>query len=49
MDGTLEEMMPPAEKLPTVESVEQAKELLAADKAVALQMIDQAGESDLKN
>jgi DinB superfamily len=44
-----EEMMPPAEKLPTVESVEQAKELLAADKAVALQMIDQAGETDLEN
>jgi DinB superfamily len=48
-DVPLEEMTPPAEKLPTVESVEQAKKLLAADKAVAVQMIDQAGESDLEN
>jgi hypothetical protein len=44
-----EEMMPPAEKLPTVDSVEQAKKLLAVDKAVALAMIDQAGESNLEN
>jgi DinB superfamily len=43
-----EEMMPPAEKLPTIESVDQAKKLLAEDKAVALQMIDRAGESDLE-
>ena len=42
-----EEMMPPAEKLPTAESVEAAKKLLAADKALALEMIGQAGESDL--
>ena len=44
-----EEMLPPAEKLPTIESVEQAKKLLAEDKAVALQMIEQAGESNLEN
>jgi DinB superfamily len=42
-----EEMMPPAEKMPAIDSVEQAKKLLANDKAVALQMIDQAGETDL--
>ena len=44
-----EEMMPPAEKLPTIESVAQAKELLAEDKAVALEMIDRAGEGELEN
>jgi uncharacterized damage-inducible protein DinB len=44
-----EEMMPPAEKLPTIESVEQAKKLLAEDKALALGMVDRAGESDLEN
>jgi hypothetical protein len=42
-----EEMMPPAEKLPAVESVEEARKLLSEDKALALKMIDQAGENDL--
>jgi uncharacterized damage-inducible protein DinB len=42
-----EEMMPPAEKMPAIESVEHAKKLLTEDKAVALQMVDQAGESEL--
>lgn len=44
-----EEMLPPAEKMPSVGSVERAKALLAEDKATALQMIDQAGENDLAN
>ena len=44
-----EEMLPPAEKLPSIESVEKAKDLLAKDKTTALQMIDQAGENDLAN
>ncbi len=44
-----EEMLPPAEKMPAVESVEEAKKLLAEDKTIALQMIDQAGENDLAN
>ncbi|MEJ2008960.1 MAG: DinB family protein, partial [Acidobacteriota bacterium] len=44
-----EEMLPPAEKMPAVDSVEKARKLLAEDKAVALQMIDQAGENDLAN
>jgi DinB superfamily len=44
-----EEMMPAAEKLPTVKSVEEAKKLLGEDKAVALEMIDRAGENDLEN
>lgn len=44
-----EEMLPPAEKLPTVESVEAAKQRLAADRALAFEMIDQAGEETLQN
>jgi len=48
-DLSPEEMMPPAEKLPSIESVEKAKDLLAKDKTTALQMIDQAGEHDLAN
>ena len=48
-DLSPEEMMPPAEKMPAIESVEQAKNLLAEDKALALEMIDRAGESDLEN
>jgi uncharacterized damage-inducible protein DinB len=46
-DMSPEENLPPAEQLPTVESVDEAKRLLAEDKAVALQMIDRAGEDDL--
>lgn len=48
-DLSAEEMIPPAEKLPAVASVEEAKKLLLEDKALALQMIDQAGENDLAN
>lgn len=44
-----EEMLPPAEKMPTVKSVEEAKQLLSEDKALALKMVDQAGENDLAN
>ena len=44
-----EEMLPPAENLPSVGSVEEAGKLLAQDKAVALSMIDQAGEDALAN
>ncbi len=42
-----EEMIPPAEKLPAVETVAQARKLLAEDKALALRMVDQAGEHEL--
>jgi uncharacterized damage-inducible protein DinB len=42
-----EEMLPPATNMPTVDSVEQALEGLAKDKALALEMIDLAGEKDL--
>lgn len=48
-DLSAEEMTPPAEKLPAVASLEEAKKLLLEDKALALQMIDQAGENDLAN
>ena len=41
--------MPPAEKLPTIESIEKTRQLLSEDKALALQMIDQAGEEALAN
>jgi hypothetical protein len=37
-----EEMLPPAEALPTAESVAQIKEMLTADKQLALDMVDQA-------
>lgn len=46
-DLSPEEMLPPAEKLPAITSVEEAKKLLSEDKAMALQIIDQAGEKDL--
>ncbi|MBI4877074.1 MAG: DinB family protein [Acidobacteria bacterium] len=46
-DLTPEEMLPPPEKLPSIGSVEETRKLLADDKALALQMIDQAGENDL--
>lgn len=41
--------LPPAEMLPSVESVDEARRLLAKDKALALQMIDNAAENDLAN
>ncbi len=44
-----EEMLPPAEKLPAIDSVAEAKRLLAEDKAIALAMIEQSGEEDLAN
>lgn len=44
-----EEMLPPAEKLPGIGSVAEAKNLLSEDKAAALQMIDGVGEADLAN
>ena len=48
-DLSPEENLPPAGKLPSVGSVEEARRLLAEDEAVALQMIDQAGENELAN
>lgn len=43
-----EEMLPPAEKLPTTGSVEEVRNLLAEDKDLTFQMIDQAGEAALE-
>ena len=44
-----EDMLPPAEKMPAVESVEEARRLLAEDKQVALDMLAEAGEDNLAN
>ncbi len=44
-----EDMLPPAEKLPAVTSVAEAKDLLASDKAIALAMVAQCSENDLTN
>lgn len=42
-----EEMLPPADKLPTVGSVAEAKKLLADDKRLALEMVKRSGEENL--
>ncbi len=44
-----EEMLPPAEKMPAVASVEEARKDLAEDRILALAMIDRAGEEALAN
>lgn len=46
-DATDADMTPPAEKMPTVKSVAEARKLLAEDKAVALRMVKEVGEKDL--
>jgi uncharacterized damage-inducible protein DinB len=43
------DMLPPAEAMPTIDSVEEALRLLAEDKKTALAMIDEAGEDALAN
>ncbi len=42
-----EEMLPPAEKMPGVGSLEETRKLLAEDKRLALDMIGQTNEDDL--
>ncbi len=42
-----EEMLPSAEKMEAVSSLDEARQALAADKQLALDMIAQAGEDDL--
>jgi len=44
-----EEMLPSADKMPTVSSVAEAKALLAEDKRVALEMLGQCSEERLAN
>lgn len=39
--------MPPAEKLPSVKSVDDCRKMLAEDKNVALKFITEAGENNL--
>jgi len=42
-----EDMLPPAEKMPTVTSVAEAKSMLAADKKLAFEMLTKVSEDDL--
>jgi len=42
-------MLPPAEKLPTVVSVVEAKELLAKDKQLSLDILAECDEDKLSN
>ncbi len=48
-DLSPEEMLPPAEKMPTIGSVEEAKELLAKDKQIALDILEELNEDKLTN
>jgi hypothetical protein len=43
------DILPSAESMPSIDSVAEAKRLLAEDKQVALAMIGEAGEADLSN
>lgn len=44
-----DEMLPPAEKMPRVASVAEARRLLAADLELSLRMVAEAGEDRLEN
>ncbi len=46
-DSTEADHIPPAEALPSVDTVRQAQELLAADRTVTMDSIKAAGEADL--
>jgi hypothetical protein len=46
-DPTMDDMLPPAEKMASAKSPKEALEKLAADKKVALEMVKKAGEKDL--
>jgi len=48
-DLSPEENLPPAEKLPDIASVAEAKKLLHEDHVLALQMVEKAGEHTLAN
>jgi len=43
------DMLPPAEALPTVDSVASARELLAQDRKMALAVVEEAGEDRLES
>jgi uncharacterized damage-inducible protein DinB len=44
-----EEMLPPVEKLPTIGSVDEAKQRLMEDKLLAVRIVEETGEDDLTN
>jgi uncharacterized damage-inducible protein DinB len=44
-----DQMMPTAETLPSIESVDDARKLLTNDIQLALKMVEQAGEDDLSH
>lgn len=44
-----EDMLPPAEKMPTVSSVDEARKLLSNDKPLAMDMLAQVSDEDLAN
>ena len=48
-ETTAEELLPPADKFPTVASVAAAKQLLAEDKKLALDTLAQCSEDELAN
>lgn len=48
-DLTLQEMIPIAEMFPSIQSVDEARQLLSADAALARKMVAQAGEENLCN
>lgn len=48
-DLSPEQMLPPAAKMPAIETVAKAKILLAADKQLAIDMLEKCKEDDLAN
>jgi hypothetical protein len=46
-DMKMEDMLPPAEKLPATSSVQESLEALARDRELALSMLEQVSEEDL--
>lgn len=48
-DMAPEDMLPSAEKMPRVESVAEARELLARDRALAFEVLEGISEEDLAN
>jgi hypothetical protein len=48
-DLSPDDMLPPAEKFPTVNSVAQARELLEKDRQLTLKMLDECTEENLAN
>lgn len=48
-DLSVEEMLPPAERLPALEDVEAAKKLLWKDRALAMETLSSLTEEDLEN